>query len=77
VLKRSDKASSLVALLSSAVDLIEGHVDAAVANRVHWGARLALITALSHFPKLEPKFELFGSRYNADLTEGQLDALWT
>jgi hypothetical protein len=77
VLKGSDEASSLAASLSSAADLIEGRVQAAAANGVHWGARLALITALLHFPKLEPKLELLGSGRNVDLTKSQLDALCT
>jgi hypothetical protein len=34
---------------------------------VHWGARLVLTAALSHFLELEPELELLGSRYNADL----------
>jgi hypothetical protein len=37
VLKGSDEASSLVELLSSTVDLIEGHVDATATNRSIWG----------------------------------------
>jgi hypothetical protein len=32
---------------------------------------------LSHFPELETKLELLGFRRNANLIEGQLDALWT
>jgi hypothetical protein len=31
---------------------------------------LVLTTILSHFPELEPKFELHGPVYNMDLTEG-------
>jgi hypothetical protein len=31
----------------------------------------------SHFPELEPKLELLLSGYNADLTEGKLEAFWT
>jgi predicted metal-dependent hydrolase len=76
VLKRSDEASSVAALLSSTADLIEGHIDAVATNGAHWGARLALIAALSHFPKLEPELKLLGSRRNADLTESQMEALW-
>jgi hypothetical protein len=76
VLKRSDESSSLVALLSSTADLIEGRVDATGANGFHWGARLALIIALSHFPEVEPKLELHGPGHNADLIESQLDAHW-
>jgi hypothetical protein len=79
VLEGSNKISSLAASLSSAVDLIEGRVDAVVTNGVHWGAWLALTTALSHFPKLEHEFDLLAFKYNADLTEGrgQLVALST
>jgi hypothetical protein len=65
-------------LLSLATDLIDGRVDATVANRVRWGGgRLSLAISLSHFPKLEPKLELHGSKCNADLSEGSLDALWS
>jgi hypothetical protein len=73
VLKGSDEASSLVELLSSTVDLIEGHVDATATNGSIWGGGgwLALTATLSHFRKLE----LLGSGRNADLTEGQLDAI--
>jgi hypothetical protein len=42
--------SSLASSLSLAADLIEGHIDVTVANKVHWGAQLALTTALPHFP---------------------------
>jgi hypothetical protein len=69
--------SSLIASLSSTVDPIEGHVDEAAANGVHWGGRLAITTTLAHFPELEPELELLGSGHNADLTEGQLDTYWT
>jgi hypothetical protein len=77
VLKGSDETSSLAASLSSAVDLIEGRIDATISNGVHWGARLALTTALSHFPELKPDLELLGPGHNANVMEGQLDALCT
>jgi hypothetical protein len=38
VLKRSDEASSTVAVLSSTTYLIEGHIDASAASGVYWGA---------------------------------------
>jgi hypothetical protein len=76
VLKRSDEAFSLVVALSLTADLIEDHVDAVAANGVHSGAWLALTAILSHFPELERELELLGSEYNADLTEGQLEAFW-
>jgi hypothetical protein len=65
---------SLATSLSSAVDLIEGRIDAAITNGVHCGARFALTAALSHFAKLEPEVELLGSGYIADLMHGQMDA---
>jgi hypothetical protein len=69
VLKRSNKTSSLATSLSSAADLIEGHVDVAAANGVHWGVRLVLTAILSHFPEFETELVLHGSRCNADLTK--------
>jgi hypothetical protein len=68
--------SSLIVSLSSVVDLIEGHIDDAATNKVCWG-RSVLTATLPHFPKLQTELKLLGSRHNADLTEGQLDALWT
>jgi hypothetical protein len=44
------------------VELLDGRIDTTTTNGVHWGARSALVTALSHFP---------------ELTEDQVDALWT
>jgi hypothetical protein len=69
--------SSLAASLSLAVELIEDSVDATVAYRVRWGTRSALAVALLHFSELETELELLGSSHNADLTEDQVDALWT
>jgi hypothetical protein len=63
--------------LQNLADLIEGHIDAAAAGRIHCGARLALTAILSHFLELEPGLELVGSGYNADIIEGQLEAFWT
>jgi hypothetical protein len=57
--------------LSLTTDMIQGHVDAATANRVHCGARLALTVVLSHFPKLE--LELLGSGYNANLMKDDME----
>jgi hypothetical protein len=74
VLKGYDEIFSLATSLSSAMDLIEGCIDVAVANRVHCGARLALTAALSHFAELEPEVELLGSGYIVDLMNGQMDA---
>jgi hypothetical protein len=58
-------------------ELLRGQVDVVVANRVRWGTQSTLIAALSHFPELEAKLELLGSRSNAVQMEVQVDALWT
>jgi hypothetical protein len=77
VLQRFDEAPSIVAALSSTTNLIEGRVDAAATNRVHWGGRLALTIVLLHFSKLGLELELLGSEYNADLTKDDMDVFWT
>jgi hypothetical protein len=68
--------SSLPASPSSGAELIGDRVNAATANGSA-GGQSALTATLSHFPKLEIELELHGSRRNTDLTEGQLDTLWT
>jgi hypothetical protein len=60
VLDGSDKTSSMIASLSSAVHMVEDCIDVAAINGVHWVARLALIATLSHFPELGPELELLG-----------------
>jgi hypothetical protein len=45
----------------------------AAVSRVHWGARLALITVLSHFLKLELEYELLGPGYNVDLMKDEME----
>jgi hypothetical protein len=69
--------SSLLVSVSSIMELIEDSVDAMVAARVHWGTRLALAVAMSHFPELEVELDLFGSGHKADPMEDQVEALWT
>jgi hypothetical protein len=59
------------------VELLEGRVDAVTANRVQWGTRSVLVSALSYVSKLETELELLRFRRNADLMEDQVDALWT
>jgi hypothetical protein len=58
-----------------AVELLEGRIDAVIANGVYWGTRSTLVAALSHFSELKSELELLGSGCNADLTEDQADAL--
>jgi hypothetical protein len=75
VLHRADEPSSLAASLSMVVELLEGWVNAAAANRVRWGTWSALVGALLHFSELEEKLELLGSGCNTALLEDQVDAL--
>jgi hypothetical protein len=58
------------------VELLEGQVDAAAANGIHWGTQSFLVAALSYFLELEAKLELLRSGRNAAQTEDQVDALW-
>jgi hypothetical protein len=68
---------SLAVALSSAADLIEGHIDAAAANEVLRWARLALAAVLSHIPKLELELELLRPSNNVDLTRDLVEVFWT
>jgi hypothetical protein len=60
------RVRDLASSLSTAAELLEGRVDAASTNRVHWGTLSVLVAEL----------ELLGSWRNAALTEDQVDALW-
>jgi hypothetical protein len=75
VLERPNETSSLVASLSSVVELIEDCIDSAVINGVRWGTRSVLAAALLHFLELGTELELLGSGHNVDLMVGQVDAL--
>jgi hypothetical protein len=74
VLDEASEPSSLAALLSSAAELLKGHIDTVAANRVCWSTRSTLVATLSHFLKLGPELELLGSGCNVDLTEDQVNA---
>jgi hypothetical protein len=76
VLDKADGPSSMAVSLSTAAELLEGHVDTTIANGVYWGTRSALVAALSHFQEVETKLELLESRCNSGLTDDQVDALW-
>jgi hypothetical protein len=65
VLDNADGPSSLMASLSTAVELFEGRINAAVANGVRWGTWSVLVAALSHFPELKSELELFRTRVRA------------
>jgi hypothetical protein len=77
VLGRPKETPPLAMVLTSSVELAEGRVNAAAINEIQWGAHLALTAVLSHFLELEPKFELPGSGYNVDLTNDEMENLWT
>jgi hypothetical protein len=77
VLERAEGTPSLVTSLSLVTELSEDRIDDAVTNGVHWGTLLASATALSHFLELGIELELLVSRRNVDLTEDQVNALWT
>jgi hypothetical protein len=77
MLDSADGPFSLAASMSTSVELLEGWIDAMTANRVRWGSRSMLVAAVLHFPELKPELELLGSGHDADLTEDEVDALWT
>jgi hypothetical protein len=78
VLERFDEMPRLVVAVALSLTSkgIEGPIDVAAANGVHWGARLALTTVLLHIPKLELKLVLLGSGYNANLIKDEVEVLW-
>jgi hypothetical protein len=75
MLGSADSLSSLEASMSTVAELLEGQIDVAAANRVHWGSCSALVIAVSHFPELKAELEVLGSGHSADLTEDEADAL--
>jgi hypothetical protein len=75
VLDRADGPSSLAASLSTATELLVGHIDALIANVVHWETWSVLVTALLHFLELGAEVEVLRSRRNVDLMEYQMGAL--
>jgi hypothetical protein len=40
--------------------LLEGQIDIAAINGVHWGTRSVLVATMSHFPELKSELELLG-----------------
>jgi hypothetical protein len=50
VLDSADGLSSLVASMSTAMELLEGRIDAAAANGVRWGSHSMLVATMAHFP---------------------------
>jgi hypothetical protein len=77
VLDVADGLSSLTVSLSTAVEQLEGQVDAVANNGVHFGNQSTFVAILSHFLELDAVLELFGYRLNVNLTEDQVDTFWT
>jgi hypothetical protein len=50
VLGDADGSSTQVTSMYTVAELLEGWIDTAAANGVHWGPRSALVAAVSHFP---------------------------
>jgi hypothetical protein len=76
VLGDINELSSLVESQAEATEEAENWINTATVNGVRWGTQSTLVAVLSHFPKLEPKLELLGSGWDADLTDNWADALW-
>jgi hypothetical protein len=77
LLDNIDGPFSLAASMLKEEELLEGQIDAAAANGVCWGSRSMLVAAVSHFLELKTELEVLGSGRNVDLTEDEVDALWT
>jgi hypothetical protein len=41
--------------------VLEGQIDTATTNGVHWGTKFALVATLSNFSELKSKLEQHGS----------------
>jgi hypothetical protein len=76
VLGDINELSSLVESQAEATEEAENWINTATVNGVRWGTQSILVAVLSHFPELEPKLELLGSGWDADLTDNWADALW-
>jgi hypothetical protein len=76
VLGSADGSSSLETSMSIVAELLEGWIDVAAANGVYWGSRSTLVATVSHFSELKTELEVLESKPCADLTEGEVDALW-
>jgi hypothetical protein len=75
VLGEANRPSSLATSLSMAEEVVENWINTVTANGVRRWTRSMLVVALSYFPKLKSKLELLRSRWNADLSDDQADAL--
>jgi hypothetical protein len=75
VLDNANGPSSLVASMSTTVELLESQVIPAATNGVCRGTHSVLAAALSHFLELKSELELLGSERNMSLTVDQVDVI--
>jgi hypothetical protein len=68
-------SSLMVASMSALTEKLEGQIDAATANGVHWGSCSVLVAAVSHFPELDADLEVLESERNVGLTEDEVNVL--
>jgi hypothetical protein len=52
VLGDADRSSTQVMSMSMVAKLLEGQIDTAAANGVHWGSRSTLVAVVSHYSGL-------------------------
>lgn len=76
VLENADGVSSMPQALAMAAERIEDRIEAAAATGARWGARMALTTAVSHFPEVKPDLPVIGDGFNPQLTRGATGLLW-
>jgi hypothetical protein len=75
VLGDTGESYSLAASLARVAKEVENYTNTVATNAVRLGTRSALVAVLSHFPELEPEFELLEYRRHVDLSNDQADAL--
>jgi hypothetical protein len=74
VLDNTDMSPSLVASMSTVVELLECRINFVAANGVRWQSHSVLVATVSHFPELKFEMELLKSGRNTDLTKDEADA---
>jgi hypothetical protein len=74
VLDNTNGSPSLLASMSTAVELLECRIDSVAANRVRWWSCSVLVANVSYFSELISEMELLGSRRNMNLSKDYADA---
>jgi hypothetical protein len=70
-------SSSVSMSMYTVAEWLEGRIDATAANGVCWGSHFVLVAAVSCFLELDADLKVLGSKRNAGLIEGDVDALWS